>query len=78
MLLNRSASPSSATSICVGRRRALRLGWPMKARHGPPHVGTMIWTNRAALGAGGRNGTIQSFSRETWSRTVSALKIGEI
>jgi hypothetical protein len=38
----------------------------------------MIWTNRAALGAGGRNGTIQSFSRETWSRTVSALKIGEI
>jgi hypothetical protein len=33
------------------------LGWPMKARHHPPHVGTMIWTNRAALGAGGRNGT---------------------
>jgi hypothetical protein len=23
----------------------------MKARHGPPHVGTVIWTNRAALGA---------------------------
>jgi hypothetical protein len=20
----------------------------MKARHGPPHVGTVIWTNRAA------------------------------
>jgi Bacterial regulatory helix-turn-helix protein, lysR family len=31
--------------------------WPVKARHGPPHVGTMIWTNRAALGAVGRNGT---------------------
>ena len=29
----------------------------MKARHSPPHVGTMIWTSRAALGAGGRNGT---------------------
>jgi hypothetical protein len=29
----------------------------MKARHGPPYVGTMIWTSRAALGAGGRNGT---------------------
>jgi len=23
----------------------------MGARHGPPGVGTMIWTNRAALGA---------------------------
>jgi hypothetical protein len=25
----------------------------MKARHGPPHVGTMIWASRAALGANG-------------------------
>jgi hypothetical protein len=24
----------------------------MKARHGPPHVGTMIWASRAALGDG--------------------------
>jgi hypothetical protein len=27
------------------------------ARHCPSHVGTMIWASRAALGAGGRNGT---------------------
>jgi hypothetical protein len=30
----------------------------MEARHGPPRVGTMIWTSRAALGAGGRNSPI--------------------
>ena len=28
-----------------------------EARHGPPRVGTMIWANRAALGAGGHIGT---------------------
>src|SRR5262249_56996533 len=31
---------------------------PMKARHGPPRAGTMIWANRAALGAGGRTGRV--------------------
>ena len=41
---------------------ALRLGWPLMkrspARFG---VGTMSWTNRAALGAGGRiNGVIHT------------------
>jgi hypothetical protein len=33
------------------------FGWLVKARHGPSHVGTMMWASRAALGAGGRNGT---------------------
>jgi hypothetical protein len=28
-----------------------------EARHGPPRVGTIIWANRAALGAGGHIGT---------------------
>ena len=28
-----------------------------EARHGPAHVGTMMWTSRAALGAGGHIGT---------------------
>jgi len=52
-------SPPCDLSLHVarGRRCALRLGWPMGARHGPPRVGTMLWTSRAALGAGGRNGT---------------------
>jgi hypothetical protein len=34
--------------------RSENLAWPMKARHGPPGVGTVIWTNRAALGANGQ------------------------
>ena len=42
---------------CIGATDDWYLGWLTKARHGPPHVGTIIWTNRAALGAGGRNGT---------------------
>jgi len=37
-------------------RKRIDDGWLMKARHGPPHVGTMIWASRAALGAGGRTG----------------------
>jgi hypothetical protein len=37
------------------------LAWPMKARHGPPRVGTMIWASRAALGAGGRDATDTNF-----------------
>jgi hypothetical protein len=47
------------------------------ARHGPPHVGTMIWTNRAALGAGGRNSTdwvIHTRDRRAASsRTMSTI-----
>jgi hypothetical protein len=38
-------------------------GWPRKARHGPPRVGTMIWASRAALGADGRNGTDRMIHR---------------
>jgi hypothetical protein len=33
------------------------LGSPMKSAARSARVGTMIWTSRAALGAGGRNGT---------------------
>ena len=36
---------------CFGATHDWYLGWPMKARHGPPHVGTMIWASRVALGA---------------------------
>ena len=32
-------------------------GRPMEARPGPSLVGTVFWASRAALGAGGRNGT---------------------
>jgi hypothetical protein len=43
--------------MCTGCGVPYRKRHLMGARHGPPHVGTMIWANRAALGAGGRNGT---------------------
>src|SRR5262249_16860563 len=60
----RSNSPINASSGYERLEKKIRgvavragigpLGWPMTARHGPPHVGTTIWTSQAALGAGGR------------------------
>jgi hypothetical protein len=50
--------------VARGRRCALRLGRPMKARHGPPRVGTMSWASRAALGAGGRMTPMGQFINE--------------
>ena len=41
----------------------------MKARHGPPGVGTMMWTSRPALGAGGRDGTDGYFINQMKSRS---------
>jgi alkylation response protein AidB-like acyl-CoA dehydrogenase len=63
---SRSSSPAARLGVAkrclelaVGyAKQRVTFGAPqMKARHGPPHVGTMIWASRAALGAGGRNGT---------------------
>jgi hypothetical protein len=54
---NESLVSSLLATTGMGHAGLLRLGCPMTARHGPPHVGTMIWTSRATLGAGGRNGT---------------------
>ena len=63
--IGRKGGPSPATvtrhaiaeSTACRRRCTSRLGWPMKARHGPPRVGTMKlgepsrarrrWTNDA-------------------------------
>jgi hypothetical protein len=71
----KSPSPNAGKSLLLERnsmstrgRRASRLGWPMKARHGPPHVGTMIWANRAALGASWRNDAYGPFINEMSDR----------
>jgi hypothetical protein len=47
--------PRDHTPRAGWERGTVRPVWG--PRHGPPRVGTMIWTNRAALGGGGRNGT---------------------
>lgn len=46
-----AASTHESGHVAHRRRRALRLGWPMKSAARSAHVGTMIWTSRAALGA---------------------------
>jgi hypothetical protein len=56
----RSAALGAGTIVkretvgAIIRDATSRFGWPMEARHGPPRVGTIIWTSRAALSAGGR------------------------
>ena len=56
--LNRPSTIPIIVRTTTGRGADCFEIWlPMEARHGPPHVGTMIWASRAALGAGGRNGT---------------------
>jgi hypothetical protein len=52
-----TASDWMNTNPFIGATDDWYLGWPMKARHGPPRVGTMIWASRAALGADGRVST---------------------
>src|SRR5689334_4844729 len=53
-----------AASAAHRRRRAsTRLAYD-EARPGPPHVGTMIWASRAALGACGRSGTDRVIHRD--------------
>jgi hypothetical protein len=59
----------------------LRVGWPMKARPGPPHVGTMIWASRApsvASVAAQSRGIPPLFKADTVNIAVSASKDGKL
>jgi hypothetical protein len=49
--------------MAAARNESMMAGL-MKARHGPPGVGTMSWASRAALGAGGRMTPMGQFISE--------------
>jgi len=56
MRIGKASQRNNLKCRAMTDRASEPFGWLMKARHGPPHVGTMVWASRGGLGAGGLNG----------------------